>query len=156
MNKKLAITALVVTVLASAVIIAVVLNPAQPPVNQGSQGTGATPPAPVGQTPSTQQPGEYRDYQDGNIQTTPGTKILFFYAPWCPQCRALEKSIKEGTIPSDTTIFKVDYDSNQALRQKYGVTIQTSLVKVDDNGNLIAKYVAYEHPTLQALIDNLL
>jgi thiol-disulfide isomerase/thioredoxin len=101
-------------------------------------------------------PGEYRDYQEGDIQRVAGTKILFFYAPWCPQCRALEKSIKEGSIPSGVTILKVDYDTNQALRQTYGISIQTSLARVDDTGKLLAKYVAYDRPTLQALIEHLL
>ncbi len=99
---------------------------------------------------------QYIEYSADIIASTPGTKILFFHAPWCPQCRDLEKSIKAGSIPKGTTIIKVDYDTNQALRQKYGVTLQTTLVKIDDNGNLIEKYVAYDEPTLQSLIDNLL
>lgn len=99
---------------------------------------------------------QYIEYSPSVIASTPGTKILFFHALWCPQCRDLEKSIKAGSIPEGTTIIKVDYDTNQALRQKYGVTLQTTLVKVDDNGNLIEKYVAYDEPTLQSLIDNLL
>lgn len=116
------------------------------------------------QTEQTNQPqqqpieakGNYTNYTAAKVNETQGTKILFFHASWCPQCRALDKSITEGQIPAGVTIFKVDYDTNQVLRQQYGVTIQTTLVKIDDNGKLVAKYVAYEHPTLQALIDNLL
>ena len=99
---------------------------------------------------------QYIDYYDGAIAATAGQKVLFFHAPWCPQCRALEASIKAGTIPSGVTIIKTDYDSMQGLRQKYGVTIQTTLVKVNDNGDLVEKYVAYDEPTLQSVIDNLL
>lgn len=101
-------------------------------------------------------PGAYIDYSADVIANTNGTKILFFHAPWCPQCKALEASIKAGPIPTDTTIIKVDYDSNQALKQKYGVTTQTTLVLVDDNGNLVKKYVAYSTPSLSAVISNLL
>ena len=99
---------------------------------------------------------QYIDYYDGVVAATAGEKVLFFHAPWCPQCRALETSIKAGQIPQGVTIIKTDYDSMQELRQKYGVTLQTTLVKVDDQGNLIKKYVAYDKPTLQAVIDNLL
>ncbi len=99
---------------------------------------------------------QYVTYSDDIVAKTSGTKILFFHAPWCPQCRALEASIKAGTIPTGVTIIKVDYDSHQALRQQYGVTIQTTLVKVDDTGNLIKKYVAYDEPTLSAVSQNLL
>ncbi len=100
--------------------------------------------------------GSYVDYKPGIIEQTAGTKLLFFHASWCPQCRALEADIKKSTIPANVTIIKVDYDSNQALRQKYGVTIQTTVVHVDDRGNLIKKYVAYESPTLAAVVKNLL
>jgi len=100
--------------------------------------------------------GQYLDYQESLIASTPGTKVLFFHAPWCPQCRQLESEIEAGPLPADTTIFKVDYDTNQALRQKYGVTLQTTLVKVDDQGNLVEKYTAYEDPTLDALKQNIL
>ena len=105
---------------------------------------------------STALSGTYIEYSSATISSTKGTKILFFYAPWCPQCRALEASIKSGQIPAGVTIIKVDYDSNQALRQKYGVTIQTTLVRVDDSGALVKKFVAYDEPTLASVKGNLL
>lgn len=111
---------------------------------------------PAGSVQSLAEGGKYIDYQAALIPVTPGNKILFFHAPWCPQCRQLEADIKAGPLPADTTIFKVDYDTNQTLRQKYGVTIQTTLVKVDDQGNLIEKYVAYDDPSLEAVKNNLL
>jgi len=100
--------------------------------------------------------GAYIDYSGSIIADTAGTKVLFFHAPWCPQCRALEASIKSSQIPNGVTIIKVDYDTNRQLRQKYGVTIQTTLVKVDDSGNLVEKYVAYDEPTFAAVKTNLL
>lgn len=100
--------------------------------------------------------GRYIDYDEEELSRSSGTRILFFHAPWCPQCRQLESDIKSGNIPSGVTIFKVDYDSSQDLRRKYGVTIQTSLVRLDKNGNLDKKFVAYDEPTLKNLVDNLL
>ena len=105
---------------------------------------------------ATETPGTYVNYTPDVIAKTPGTKILFFHAPWCPQCRSIEADITSSTLPSNVSIIKVDYDSNQALRQKYGVTIQTTLVKVDDQGNLVEKFVAYDDPTLASIIRNLL
>ena len=90
--------------------------------------------------------GTYATYNEKKIASTKGTKLLFFHAPWCPQCRAIEASINDGAIPAGVTVFKVDYDSNQALRQKYGVTLQTTFVKIDDQGEKIESYVAYETP----------
>lgn len=98
---------------------------------------------------ATQAPkARYVTYSQADLASTSGTKILFFHASWCPQCRALDEDItKHISDDNGVTIFKVDYDSNQALRQKYGVTLQTTFVKIDENGNLIKKYVAYNTPT---------
>ncbi len=105
--------------------------------------------------PSDRQ-GSYTVYNQQEFESTGGTRLLFFHAPWCPQCRALEADIKQNKLATDTHIFKVDYDSNQSLRQKYGVTIQTTVVRVDGEGNLQKKYVPYNEPTLSNVLNNLL
>ena len=100
--------------------------------------------------------GVYIDYLDGAIASTKGVKLLFFHAPWCPQCRQVEASIQQDGIPGGVTVFKIDYDSNQKLREQYGVTLQTTFVKVDDNSNKIASYVAYEEPRFSSVERELL
>lgn len=128
--------------------------------------SSATPSAPASSAPATsddgsgdgasdgasEQAGAYVEYRDGIIAETAGTKVLFFHAPWCPQCRALEESILEGDIPDDLTIIKADFDSETELRQQYGVTIQTTIVYVDDDGALLASEVLYSDTTLDALV----
>lgn len=99
--------------------------------------------------------GSYEDYSESKLAAATGTKILFFHARWCPQCRALEADIKKQGVPAGTTIFKVDYDNSQSLRKKYGVTLQTTVVKVDDQGNLISKFTPYQKPTLENALSNL-
>lgn len=59
--------------------------------------------------------------------------ILFFHAPWCGDCQAFDKVLREGSIPAGVQILKVDYDSRQDLRQKYGVTKQSTFVELDDD-----------------------
>jgi thiol-disulfide isomerase/thioredoxin len=98
----------------------------------------------------------YADYSQDATTKTDTTKLLFFHASWCPQCRSIEQSIKKDGLPSGVTVFKVDYDTNQELRQKYGVTIQTTFVKIDSNGNKLAAYVAYEEPTFSSVQRELL
>lgn len=100
--------------------------------------------------------GRYVDYSGSVIADTTGQKILFFHAPWCPQCRQLEQSITSGVIPENVTIIKVDYDSMQSLRQQYGVTLQTTVVLVDDAGQLVKKFVAYDEPSLGRVVQELL
>ena len=107
-------------------------------------------------TEPTAQVGKYVDYTPAAVSSAKGTKLLFFHAPWCPQCRQVEDSINTEGLPDGVTVFKVDYDSNQALRQRYGVTIQTTFIKIDDNGNKIASYVAYEEPRFSSVQRELL
>lgn len=99
--------------------------------------------------------GQYTEYDQVKLANSKGENYLFFHAPWCPQCRSIENSINAGGhIPDDVTIYKIDYDSNQELRKKYGVTLQTTFVKVDNQGSFIDKYVAYDEPTIDSVVEN--
>ena len=98
----------------------------------------------------TTAPGVYVDYSDAALAAAEGTAVLFFHAPWCPQCRALEADILASGVPDGVTILKVDYDSRQDLRQRYDVTLQTTLVVVDAEGQKVASYVAYDEPNVAA------
>lgn len=118
--------------------------------NTGSQSSSRTAEA------ASKQPGVFIDYAEGTVASTDGVRVLFFHAPWCPQCRMIEEDIKTDGVPDGVTILKVDYDSNQELRQKYGVTLQTTFVEVDENGNEIEKFVAYNEPTFDSVKTNLL
>jgi len=118
-------------------------------------------PAPV-QTPSAEATpsvapaapveGAYVDYADGIVEETAGAKVLFFHAPWCPQCRKLDEQLRAEGAPEGLTIFKVDYDSRSDLRQRYGVTLQTTVVFVDDAGMPISSTVLYDDPSIASLI----
>lgn len=91
-------------------------------------------------------PGVYRDYDQSAFDSTPGKKVLFFHAPWCLQCRSIEQGMTPDAIPSEVTIFKVDYDSRQDLRQKYEVRLQTTFVVINERGEVEETYVAYDDP----------
>lgn len=97
--------------------------------------------------------GTYEAYGVEKIaKASTGKVVLFFRAPWCPTCRAVDSDIKANLskIPSELTILDVDYDSSTALKQKYAVTYQHTFVQVDENGNLIKKWSG--SPTLSALV----
>lgn len=93
-------------------------------------------------------PGRYISYADyqaaqaaGNMT---GKNVLFFNATWCPDCRAIHQALTANPqqIPDDVTIVSVDYDTNRDLRRKYGVTMQTTFVQVDAEGNKQGQWVA--------------
>lgn len=96
--------------------------------------------------------GSYVDYSENAIANADGRILLFFHASLCPQCRSLESDILARGVPAGVTIVKVDYDDYQDLRAEYGVTIQTTLVEVDAAGNAVQTYVAYDEPTLAAVV----
>jgi thiol-disulfide isomerase/thioredoxin len=100
--------------------------------------------------------GAYVDYSPTAIAEATGDTVLFFHAPWCPQCRSVESDILSSGVPAGVTIIKVDYDSNQDLRQEYGVTLQTTFVAVDRDGEKLESFVAYDDPRLSAVISALL
>jgi thiol-disulfide isomerase/thioredoxin len=100
---------------------------------------------------AAQSEGGYLDYEDGVIEATAGTKALFFHASWCPKCRALDEDLRVEGPPDGLTVFKVDYDSRTDLRQRYGVTLQTTIVFVDDVGEMISSVVLYDDPSVESL-----
>lgn len=98
---------------------------------------------------SDQVLGNYSDYSFEKLQSTSGNKaILFFAASWCPTCKALDLDIRNNisTIPANLAILKVDYDTSTALKTKYGVTYQHTLIQVDSSGNEIKRW--FGSPTL--------
>lgn len=129
----------------------------------GEPSVSSTTPTPTATTdtnaeakPNTSTTGIYADYSDTAIANASGERVLFFHAPWCSQCRSIESGIKDQGVPAGLTVIKVDYDGNQALRKKYGVTLQTTFVKVTNSGEFIDKYVAYDEPTFDAVKRNFL
>lgn len=149
--KKSIIFSVIFTILVILAIIFAITNkkPAETPNPKSSDSTQS-----LQQSSNSETSGQYTEYSEESFASAKGQKILFFHAPWCPQCRSIEKEILSQDIPSDLTIFKVDYDTNQDLRKKYGVTLQTTFVKIDDNKELIDKYVAYDSPTFESVKTN--
>lgn len=102
---------------------------------------------------TTKSAGSYESYAPSKLaMAETGKVVLFFRAPWCPTCRALDADIKSHLqdIPQGVTILDVDYDSSSALKQKYGVTYQHTLVQVDATGNQLKKWSGSS--TLAALV----
>lgn len=141
------------------------MGPEEKTTNQASTQkptTSDTAQLPVQQQNQNQQNntqlGTFTDFDEATFASAKGSRILFFHAPWCFQCREIEKDIKANLsqIPAGTTIYKIDYDSNQDLRKKYGVKLQTSFLKFDADGKVIKNFVAYDEPSFANLKKNIL
>lgn len=104
-------------------------------------------------TDSEQSLGNFTNYTLEKLNSTSGNRsLLFFSAGWCPTCKALESDIinNKASIPSNLAIFRVDYDTSSALKLKYGVTYQHTLIQVDSNGRELKRW--FGSPTLKELV----
>ena len=63
--------------------------------------------------------------------------VVFFFATWCPNCilTLSELSEKWSQVESDITLVIADYDTEIALKTKYGVTYQDTFVLLDAQAN---------------------
>ena len=162
MNKRVVvvIVALIVLIAAAGTALAVTRLGSQPEAAQ-SPSPSASPsdigePTPTAQPSDPVTPGAYVTYDDSAIAAAEGRILLFFHAPWCPQCRSIESDIDAQGVPDGVTIIKIDYDSRQDLRQEYGVTLQTTFVEVSPAGDALQSHVAYDDPHLDAVVDAML
>jgi thiol-disulfide isomerase/thioredoxin len=100
----------------------------------------------------------YIEYNETQYQRHLGKDpiILFFHAAWCPLCRASEETIlaHQGELVGGAVIFKVDFDSELALRKTYGITTQDTLVAIDSSGEDLLHFSAIRNKGhIQSLID---
>ncbi|TDW29636.1 thioredoxin [Cryobacterium psychrophilum] len=99
----------------------------------------------------------YRDYSPEAVAAASDDDkvILFFHAQWCATCKLLSDDITANVdkIPENVRILHVDFDTATALKQRYEVTLQHTLVQVSPDGDRIATW--HLTPTLDALLGEL-
>lgn len=71
-----------------------------------------------------------------NALAAKGKTVVFFYAAWCPNCRATvaELDARFAEVNPDLTLVIADYDKEAALKSKFGVTYQDTFVLLDAVG----------------------
>lgn len=85
----------------------------------------------------------YVDYSEKTFESNADKRrVLFFHAKWCPTCKVADSDITQNLskIPSDVVVYKTDYDTENQLKSKYGITYQHTFVLVDSQGNEILKW----------------
>lgn len=85
----------------------------------------------------------YQDYTAARKAALHGSKpyVLFFHANWCPICRVMESSITAelDTFPVGTNILKANYDTEKALKDEFGIRVQSTIVVLDAGGEVVWK-----------------
>lgn len=86
----------------------------------------------------------YLPYSEPNFNAVKHQKrVLFFRAAWCGSCQDAEAELSKVTadIPTDVTVFDVNFDTAVELKRKYDVVVQHTFVQVDSQGNVITTWV---------------
>jgi thiol:disulfide interchange protein len=106
--------------------------------------TGADDEALPSESMSQPASGAYIDLADTELADIDAPyRVVFFKADWCLTCNALEADIAENaqTIPEDVAVIQADYDAETALKQRYDVRMQHTLVQIDSDSNPIKTWV---------------
>lgn len=75
--------------------------------------------------------------------SNPDIKVMLFYATWCPHCESylatgtfdkFDRSIRSNDmVTGSVECTKYDYDKNQALGDRYGISSFPTIIAVDQN-----------------------
>lgn len=94
-------------------------------------------------TSTTAKPAQYLSYSASAVAANHGQEAyaLFFHAPWCPVCVGMEADIKASLsdFPAGSKIFKADFDTELDLRKQYGITTQSTIVIIGQDGKVVEK-----------------
>ncbi len=88
--------------------------------------------------------GSFEDYDIDKLPNYADRRIiLFFFAAWSEFSRdlALDIETNRDQIPLDVIILKTDFDRRLSLKTKYGVLKENTFVQIDENGQLVKKWV---------------
>lgn len=95
----------------------------------------------------------YTEFSQESYDALLGQKAfaLFFHAAWCPVCIGMEEDILSNLsgFPEGTQILKVDYDTETALKETYGIKSQSVVVLINSAGEVEATLAAPSAATLQ-------
>ncbi|MGB3339355.1 MAG: thioredoxin family protein [Devosia sp.] len=87
---------------------------------------------------------DFQSEEQVNALAAEGKTVVFFYAAWCPNCRATvaELNARFDEVNPDLTLVIADYDKESALKGKFGVTYQDTFVLLDAEGNSVKSWNA--------------
>lgn len=94
----------------------------------------------------------YLDYFDGALDEDRDI-VLFFYADWCPFCRKNDELLRSEAIMY-IPIYKTNFDIENSLRSRFGITTQDTFVHIDANGDVVTKLVSPSESELRLFIES--
>ncbi|MBN1411113.1 MAG: thioredoxin family protein [Spirochaetales bacterium] len=84
---------------------------------------------------------DFTTLDDARALVKTGPVVLFFFADWCPTCRAAIQDINERIKSlGDISLVIVNYDKETELKSRYNVTYQHTFVQINEEGKEITKW----------------
>ena len=82
--------------------------------------------------------------------------LLFFYASWCGYCQAKDGLLKTmyGENEFALSVYKVDYDTAEDLKERYGVFQQDTVVRIDESGEAQESVLGATEADLRKLLSS--
>ena len=94
----------------------------------------------------------YADYRNGIIGNGEES-VLFFHASWCPECKKADGSLQSWYPSNDLIpVYKVDYDTETALKSRFGIVQQHTFVRLDGRGNVVKVVIGPSDSALRSLL----
>lgn len=84
----------------------------------------------------------YTEAQAGAARTEGRAVVYYFWASWCPICQAEEPKIKSWIENSGLPVagFRVNYDTETALKAKYKIPYQHTTVFLNTEGEEVERF----------------
>lgn len=111
------------------------------------------------------KPSYYLSYTQEQLKAAKADQrpiLLYFYASWCPICRAEEPGLKTTVEDSSLSVagFRVNYNDpetdadEKSLAQEYGVTYQHTTIILDRSGKESSRFTGpVDAATLSAALE---
>lgn len=117
--------------------------PATDPVTEGSQSDDAPDESMQALAKAQAYYIEYSDDEFNRARAEGRPIALYFWAAWCPICRAEEPKIREQIDGLDIPVtgFRVNFDTETELKKRYGIPYQHTLVILDTEGNETSRFL---------------
>ena len=84
---------------------------------------------------------DFTDLDSAAMMADEAPTVLFFYASWCPSCKAAARELQANPGKLDgINLLIVNYDESRDLKRRYGVTYQHTIVVIDSDGDAVTKW----------------
>ena len=97
--------------------------------------------------------GDYQAYE-ASVVGNGESSVLFFFAAWCPTCQDKDSNLHDWYSSAEFPVktYRADFDTEDALKKRYGITMQDTFVLIDGTGKIIKKEVAPSLSELKRLL----